>query len=58
MPSIISNDQTGAIFKAAAIAILALVGFGGEKLRQHIAMRAMHFDAIETGGLARASPPR
>src|SRR5690606_36058532 len=39
--------EARAVFKAAAIAVIAPVECGREELQQDVAMRAMHFDAIK-----------
>ena len=39
-------NESGSVFQAAAIVILATVGRGAQKLTQDVAMRPMDLDAV------------
>ena len=44
------EDEAAAIFEAAAVSICAVIGNGGEKLMEEIAVRGMDFNEVKAGG--------
>ena len=49
------QQQPGAVFNAAAVIVFALVGVAAQKLVEQVAVGAVDFYAIETGGFYRAA---
>src|SRR5262249_47320550 len=43
------ENDAGAVFEAAAIAVVAVIDFRRQELRQDVAVRAVHLDPVKTG---------
>ena len=51
-------QETIAVFDAASVRIVSLIGFGLEELVDQVAIRGVDFHAVEAGGSARSAARR